>query len=140
MTGQTQVPFPEALDALQDQGWLPGWAQAGSHWTMLARRSDAIGPQGRILPQGLTRLIWQGSGTVCWTPQGPAADASWWSDTVCRDGRPTRLPVPAAGVPLHVLRGLKGIFDPDRVLENPDWLTGPERSDPLDPPGEVGHV
>ena len=58
-----------------------------------------------------------------WIPEPVASpDQAWHADTVRRDGALAPLPPPPAGVPQHVLAGLKRLFDPNGVLPTPDWL------------------
>jgi glycolate oxidase subunit GlcD len=96
---------------------LPAWAVGSPDWTRLTLR-DARPEWPR--PR---RFLWLTGPDVMWVPAMPAEEpVGWFADTVYRDGVLCPLPHPAADVPLHLLAGLKRLFDPDGALPTPRWL------------------
>ena len=75
------------------------------------------------MPLHKARLIWQGAPPLLWAPiSHVAAPDSWHADTLIRAGQFTPPPPPDPAVPLHLLTGLKRIFDPRGWLPEPAWL------------------
>ncbi len=105
------LPFVDSLADLD----LPAWAVASETWTMLA-------PIPGLVPGLSSRMVWQLTPRVCWTPEARESDEHGFADVVCRQGAWTGLPAPAEAVPLDVLRGLKTLFDPRDDLPRPGWL------------------
>ena len=96
---------------------LPAWSIASPDWTLLTPREEQPDwPRPR-------RLVWQCSPAMIWSPDiFDEEPVGWLADTVFRDARLQDPPQPAAGVPLHILAGLKRLFDPDLSLRTPGWL------------------
>ena len=133
-------PFAELAQLVQDPV-LPAWVRRSASWTCLARESaagDLSPPEPRAIPGAepdmpgavpwpdflaKDRSIWQAAPALLWVPQSAAPSApGWFADTVWQDGKAVPLPAPAAGVPRHLLVGLKDIFDPTDRLGRPIWL------------------
>lgn len=112
--------FAAAAELLDEMG-AAAWCRDSGDW---AAWQPLAGRGATFLPRALRRLFWQHAPRVVWTPDTEvAADPAWLADVTCRAGTSESLPPPIAGVPGHVLRGLKRCFDPECALGGPSWLT-----------------
>ncbi len=96
---------------------LPAWALGAPDWTLLSPREGRPDwPRPRC-------LVWINRPEMLWVPEALEEEpVGWLADTVYRGARLTLPPAPPAGVPLHVLAGIKRLFDPEGALGCPDWL------------------
>ena len=96
---------------------LPAWAETAADWTLWSRRE-----QRPDWPH-LARLVWQAQPEMLWSASALREEpVGWFADTVFRDGLLQAPPPPAAEVPLHLLAGLKLLFDPQLRLPVWPWL------------------
>jgi FAD/FMN-containing dehydrogenase len=111
--------FAAAAELLDEMGADP-WCRNSGDW---ATWQPLAGTGAAFLPRAPRRLLWQHAPRMVWTPETDlASDRAWLADVTCRAGASEPLPTPTAGVPRHVLQGLKRCFDPAGALGGPPWL------------------
>jgi len=121
-TERRQGAFAEAA-MLVDDDFLPDWTKAAADWTLLMRQPIDRSVTELQPPGDWRRSVWQATPLGTWIPEPVSSpDQAWHGDTVRRDGTLAALPPPPAGVPQHLLAGLKHLFDPKGILPTPDWL------------------
>jgi hypothetical protein len=118
LVSQVTMPFAQATEFLRTGG-LPGWACGGPDWSSLAPLP--AGQDERGLPTSIAHLR-QGATGRSWVPGLTVPLSQWHLDPVVVKGELTLPACPPAGVPLAVLQGLKGVFDPQGRRPQPDWL------------------
>ena len=81
--------------------------------------------QSTGLETGLRHLRQAQSG-LTWVPESAPSVAGWHGEKIISGGAVTVMSPPPEGVPLHLLRRLKNVFDPHRGLACPGWLDAKE--------------
>ncbi len=114
--GEEQAPFAAAAERLACG--LPDWVTAAADWSLLAPEGE-----GAVwLPAGTRRAVWHAAPLSAWVPRAVRAERGFHVEAFLQGGRPGPLPAPPQGTPVHVLQGLKALFDPQGRLPRPAWL------------------
>jgi len=117
-----ELPFNRAGELLTSDR-IPDWALDSGDWTVLGRLPDLERGPG-FLPAGISRLIWQSTPRLVWSPDPDIFQPGWHADRFCSGGRVHPPAAPSTGVPLDFLKKMKTLFDPFGELETPEWLEG----------------